>query len=70
LAWERGVILRSERGTIDGVRGEHLLLAPPLIISRPELTEVIDVLDYALPAAAREVEQSLAVGADGAAGGL
>jgi adenosylmethionine-8-amino-7-oxononanoate aminotransferase len=60
LAWERGVIVRSGRGTIDGRQGEHLLLAPPLTIGRPELTEVVEVLDEVLPLAAAECDNALA----------
>jgi adenosylmethionine-8-amino-7-oxononanoate aminotransferase len=31
-------------GTIDGQRGDHILIAPPFIVSRSELDFVVDTL--------------------------
>lgn len=46
--WRRGMIVRSENGTIDGRRGEHIMLTPPLIATRDELSRIIGVLDEAI----------------------
>ena len=47
-AFEEGLICYPMSGTIDGRRGDHVLLAPPFIISDDELDEVIDKLDRAI----------------------
>jgi 4-aminobutyrate aminotransferase-like enzyme len=44
-AWQRGLIVRGESGTIDGSRGEHLLLSPPLIATREEMVSMLELLD-------------------------
>jgi adenosylmethionine-8-amino-7-oxononanoate aminotransferase len=38
-------------GTIDGRRGDHVLLAPPFIIEDAQLDELVDKLDAAMDAA-------------------
>jgi adenosylmethionine-8-amino-7-oxononanoate aminotransferase len=38
-------------GTLDGVRGEHVLLAPPYIIEPPQIAEILDKLERAVRAA-------------------
>ena len=35
-------------GTIDGQRGDHILLAPPFIISDDQIGELVDKLDTAI----------------------
>ena len=35
-------------GTIDGRHGDHVLLAPPFIISEDQIGEMVDKLDTAL----------------------
>ncbi|WP_417250375.1 aspartate aminotransferase family protein [Celeribacter sp.] len=47
-AFEAGLICYPMGGTIDGRRGDHVLLAPPFIISDTELEELIDKLDSAI----------------------
>jgi adenosylmethionine-8-amino-7-oxononanoate aminotransferase len=44
-AWDRHMILRNDSGTVGGVAGDHLLLAPPLTVTREELTTMVDVLE-------------------------
>jgi len=44
LAFERGVILYPGHGCVDGVRGDHVLVAPPFVITEGEIDEVVDVL--------------------------
>jgi adenosylmethionine-8-amino-7-oxononanoate aminotransferase len=68
-AWERRLIIRGEKGTIDGVSGEHILLAPPLVATREEMSVMLDLLDESIAAAARALGLSADApvrGADGA----
>ena len=44
LAFERGVILYPGSGSVDGVRGDHLLIAPPFVINEAEIDEMVSVL--------------------------
>jgi len=50
-AWERGLITYPGTGAVDGTRGDHLLLGPPLTISDAEGDELLAALDGALEAA-------------------
>jgi adenosylmethionine-8-amino-7-oxononanoate aminotransferase len=54
-AMERGLMVYAAGGTIDGRRGDHVLLAPPFIVSAVQLSEIVTRLDEALRAAIREV---------------
>jgi adenosylmethionine-8-amino-7-oxononanoate aminotransferase len=45
LAFEKGLITYPGGGGADGVNGDHLLIAPPLIISEKEIDKVISILD-------------------------
>ncbi len=47
-AFENGLICYPASGTADGVRGDHVLLAPPFIISETELEELVDKLEKSL----------------------
>ncbi|MTI15720.1 aspartate aminotransferase family protein [Rhodobacteraceae bacterium RKSG542] len=44
LAMENGLMCYPMGGTIDGVHGDHVLLAPPFIMEERHLDEVIDKL--------------------------
>lgn len=50
-AFEAGLICYPMGGTIDGQRGDHVLLAPPFIMEAAQIDEVLDKLDSALAAA-------------------
>ena len=41
-------------GTIDGVRGDHVLLAPPFIVTEADLAEITGRLAEAIDAALSE----------------
>lgn len=41
---ERGVMVYPGRGTVDGLRGDHVLIAPPFIIDKPQIDELADKL--------------------------
>ena len=49
-ALENGLMCYPMAGTLDGVSGDHVLLAPPYIITEPQLDEIVDKL-------ARSIEQ-------------
>jgi hypothetical protein len=42
-------------GTIDGQRGDHLLLAPPFIVDDDHIGEIVDKLGVALDATLKSV---------------
>ncbi len=50
-AFEAGLICYPMGGTIDGVRGDHVLLAPPFIIEETHVSEIVDKLDTAIKSA-------------------
>jgi adenosylmethionine-8-amino-7-oxononanoate aminotransferase len=52
-AFEAGLVCYPMSGTIDGRRGDHVLLAPPFIISEAEIDELVDKLS-------RGIERALA----------
>lgn len=47
-ARDKGALLFTGRGFIDGIVGDQLLLCPPLIISQHEIGEIIATLDESL----------------------
>ena len=47
-AFDAGLICYPMGGTIDGRNGDHVLLAPPFIISEDQIGEMVDKLDIAL----------------------
>jgi adenosylmethionine-8-amino-7-oxononanoate aminotransferase len=44
-AFEKGLITYPGGGGADGVNGDHLLLAPPLIITEKEIDTMVSILD-------------------------
>lgn len=50
-AFEAGLICYPMGGTIDGVRGDHILLAPPFIIEDAQIDEVMTKLSGAITGA-------------------
>ncbi|MCB2137093.1 MAG: aspartate aminotransferase family protein [Rhodobacteraceae bacterium] len=50
-AFEAGLICYPMAGTIDGKRGDHVLLAPPFIIEDDQIGELVDKLGRAFAAA-------------------
>lgn len=47
-ALEKNVLVYPGQGTVDGTRGDHVLLAPPFIVSSEECELIADALRYAL----------------------
>jgi adenosylmethionine-8-amino-7-oxononanoate aminotransferase len=50
-ALANGLICYPMGGTIDGVRGDHVLLAPPFTLEEPQLDELVEKLALAIEAA-------------------
>ncbi len=50
-AMARGLMVYPMGGTVDGVRGDHVLLAPPFIVDAPLLDIVVERLGEAIDAA-------------------
>jgi adenosylmethionine-8-amino-7-oxononanoate aminotransferase len=57
-AMQRGLMVYPMGGTIDGRQGDHILLAPPFIVSAQELSEIVTRLKEAVDAAVMEVLKS------------
>ena len=55
LAYERGLIIYSRR-TRGGIEGDHFLVAPPLIVTEPQIDEIVEILTDALDAMAAEMD--------------
>ena len=47
-AFEQGLIIYPGSGCVDGKTGDHLTIAPPLIIEEAEMDEMVDMLVSAL----------------------
>lgn len=43
-AFEMGVALYPGSGTVDGQKGDHVLIAPPYTVSDEELGEIVSTL--------------------------
>jgi hypothetical protein len=56
-AMERGLLVYPMGGTVDGIRGDHVLVAPPFICTTQEIDLIVDrladVIEHVLPAHAR-----------------
>jgi adenosylmethionine-8-amino-7-oxononanoate aminotransferase len=50
-AMSRGLLVYPSGGTIDGVNGDHLLLAPPFIVDQNQIDTIVDRLGEAIDAA-------------------
>ena len=54
-AFENGLIIYPGSGTVDGHRGDHLLIAPPYVITRDQIDELVGILDQAIGAVAKDI---------------
>jgi adenosylmethionine-8-amino-7-oxononanoate aminotransferase len=59
-AMARGLLCYTMGGTIDGRCGDHLLLAPPFIVTDEELEQIVERLDQAIGAAVETVLRAAA----------
>ena len=58
-AMELGAVFYPGMGSIDGYAGDHLIIAPPLIITKDEIDELIRLLDNALYALADSLKEGI-----------
>ena len=59
-ALARGLMCYPGAGTIDGTRGDHVLLAPPFIVTDADLEAIVERLAAAIDAALATVDQAAA----------
>jgi len=59
-ALEAGLMCYPMGGTIDGVRGDHVLLAPPFVVSEREIGQIVERLAGAVDAAVAQATASTA----------
>ncbi|KAH7363826.1 putative adenosylmethionine-8-amino-7-oxononanoate aminotransferase [Rhexocercosporidium sp. MPI-PUGE-AT-0058] len=56
LVFELGVALYPGSGTVDGIRGDHILISPPYNVSASELEIIVDALRKAYMLLERQVD--------------
>jgi hypothetical protein len=56
-AMEDGLMCYPMGGTIDGVHGDHILLAPPYIIDESHIEEMVEKLGLAVDTAIAQVQR-------------
>jgi adenosylmethionine-8-amino-7-oxononanoate aminotransferase len=54
-AAKRGLLVYPMQGTVDGVSGDHILLAPPAVINTGEISWSVEQLSASIGEAAREL---------------
>ncbi|MGQ9629461.1 MAG: aminotransferase class III-fold pyridoxal phosphate-dependent enzyme [bacterium] len=54
-AFERGLVIYACTGCVDGAAGDMILMAPPLIIERNEVDQIIDILKETISAVEKRV---------------
>ena len=54
-AFERGLLVYPGSGTVDGRRGDHVLLAPPYIVTDAEVDVIVERLGEAVDAATADI---------------
>ena len=53
--FQNGLLVYPGYGTVDGVRGNHIQVAPPLVVKRNEIDEIANLLDRSIGEVEREV---------------
>ncbi len=64
---KRGLYVYPGSGSYQGIQGDHILLAPPYIITKRELTKLVGILDEALGAVTAHLAQQGLLGTPGRA---
>lgn len=54
-AFEEGLIVYPGAGSVDGERGDHILIGPPLTIEPKEINSLVEILDVALTKVEKKV---------------
>ena len=57
-AMQAGLMCYPMGGTVDGVRGDHVLLAPPFIVSDAEIGQIADLLGHAIETSLAGIPQA------------
>ena len=57
-AFEKGLITYPGGGGADGIKGDHLLLAPPFIITEEQIDKMVSILDETIVEISKEVTRS------------
>jgi adenosylmethionine-8-amino-7-oxononanoate aminotransferase len=55
-AFARGLMVYPMGGTADGIRGDHVLLAPPFIVNNEQVDTIADRLGYSIDAAIASIK--------------
>ena len=55
-AFQKGLITYPGGGGADGIRGDHLLLAPPFIITEKQIDQMVAILDQTFAEVAKEAK--------------
>lgn len=55
LTFERGLVTYPCAGTVRGVAGDTILMAPPLITTKAQVDEIMDILGDSMDAFERQV---------------
>jgi adenosylmethionine-8-amino-7-oxononanoate aminotransferase len=53
--WDRGLIVYPGAGTIDGTRGDHVQIGPPLCATHEEIDELVALFEQGLKAAEKTI---------------
>jgi adenosylmethionine-8-amino-7-oxononanoate aminotransferase len=53
--FENGLLVYPGSGTVDGVRGDHIQVAPPLVIKRDEIDRIVELLDRSISGVEEEL---------------
>ncbi|MGI8554543.1 MAG: aspartate aminotransferase family protein [Dehalococcoidia bacterium] len=56
-AFAEGLIIYPGSGNVDGIDGDQLLIGPPLVISEPEIDQLVEMLTAAIDAVEAEMER-------------
>jgi adenosylmethionine-8-amino-7-oxononanoate aminotransferase len=54
-AFEKGLITYPGGGGADGINGDHLLLAPPFIITEVQVDKMVSILDQTFTEISSEI---------------
>jgi adenosylmethionine-8-amino-7-oxononanoate aminotransferase len=54
-AFHNGLIIYPMGGTIDGRRGDHVLVAPPFVITKAQIGRLVSLLVKSIDAAVAEI---------------
>ena len=54
-AFERGLVIYSCSGAVEGIKGDMILMAPPLIITRSQIDEIMAILHESISAVEKDI---------------